>query len=264
MSEKRQQTLANHAKIDPWFHYFLAPVLLACFIASIVFLFNGINALHIWLAVFSLVALLLCFRTRIYSLKVQDRVIRLEERLRLYALLPESLKAKIPGLSERQLIALRFAADQELPIAGRKDIEGEPRSQSNQESHQQLAAGLLAGVKAPSVYSCQFSALRESTLNRTLLTEKTSSWNSSPLRLKLGPAGIEPIDRVLRLVESSKGRLQPNRIRRHFRVFDGFAPRLEHFLGSFDPLLDRGELSRLKIRQFLPGRTGQGVVASAR
>ena len=122
MSEKRQQTLANHAKIDPWFHYFLAPVLLICFIASIVFLFHGVNALHIWLAVFSLAALLLCFRTRIYSLKVQDRVIRLEERLRLYALLPESLKAKIPELSERQLIALRFAADQELPSLVEKTL----------------------------------------------------------------------------------------------------------------------------------------------
>jgi Family of unknown function (DUF6526) len=122
MSERRQQTLANHAKIDPWFHYFLLPVLLICFIASIVFLFHGVNALHIWLAVFSLAALLLCFRIRIYSLKVQDRVIRLEERLRLYALLPESLKAKIPELSERQLIALRFAADQELPSLVEKTL----------------------------------------------------------------------------------------------------------------------------------------------
>ena len=54
MSERRPQTLANHAKFDPLFHFFLAPVLLGCFIASIVFLFHGLNALHIWLAVFSL------------------------------------------------------------------------------------------------------------------------------------------------------------------------------------------------------------------
>ena len=73
MSEKHPQTLANHAQIDPWFHFVLAPVLLICFIASIVFLFYGINALHVWLAVFSLAALLLCFKTRIYALKVQDR-----------------------------------------------------------------------------------------------------------------------------------------------------------------------------------------------
>src|SRR5271165_1260895 len=115
MSEKRPQTLANHAKFDPLFHYFLAPVLLGCFIASIVFLFHGLNALHIWFAVFSLAALLLCFTTRSYALKVQDRVIRLEERLRLSALLPEHLKARIPELTEQQLIALRFAADEEVP-----------------------------------------------------------------------------------------------------------------------------------------------------
>ena len=115
MSEKRPQTLANHAKTDPWFHYFLVPVLLICFIASIVFLFHGVNALHIWLAVFSLAALLLCFRSRIYSLKVQDRIIRLEEQLRLSALLPEALRPRIRDLSEQQLISLRFAADDEIP-----------------------------------------------------------------------------------------------------------------------------------------------------
>ena len=92
MSERRPQTVANHAKFDPLFHFFLAPVLLGCFIASIVFLFHGINALHIWLAVFSLAAFLLSFKTRVYSLKVQDRVIRLEERLRLSALLSEALE----------------------------------------------------------------------------------------------------------------------------------------------------------------------------
>jgi hypothetical protein len=115
MSERRPQTLANHAKFDPLFHFFLAPVLLGCFIASIVFLFRGISALHIWLAVFSLAAFLLCFKSRVYSLKVQDRIIRLEERLRLAALLPEPLRSRIPELDERQLIALRFAADAEIP-----------------------------------------------------------------------------------------------------------------------------------------------------
>jgi hypothetical protein len=115
MSERPPQTLANHARFDPLFHFFLVPVLLICFIASIVFLFHGVNALHIWLAVFSLAAFLLCFKTRVYALKVQDRVIRLEERLRLSALLPDALKFRIPELTEQQLVALRFAADAEVP-----------------------------------------------------------------------------------------------------------------------------------------------------
>jgi len=115
MSERTPQTLANHAKLDPIFHFFLAPVLLACFIASIVFLFHEVDALRVWFAVLSLAAFLLCFKTRLYALKVQDRIIRLEERLRLTALLPEPLRAKIPQLTEPQLIALRFAADEEVP-----------------------------------------------------------------------------------------------------------------------------------------------------
>jgi hypothetical protein len=115
MSEKSHQTFANHAKTDPWFHYFLIPVFLICFIWSIVFLFHGFTALHIWLVVFSLTALLLCFKTRIYSLKVQDRIIRLEERLRLHALLADPLRARVHELTEQQLIAIRFAADDEIP-----------------------------------------------------------------------------------------------------------------------------------------------------
>ncbi len=115
MSERRPQTLANHGKFDALYHFFVVPLLLICFIASVVFAIQRPRPLHIWLVFFALGILLLAVKSRMYSLKVQDRVIRLEERLRLAALLPEPLKARIHELTEQQLIAIRFAADDEVP-----------------------------------------------------------------------------------------------------------------------------------------------------
>jgi hypothetical protein len=114
MSETKVQTYANHGRLDPWYHFFLAPISLIIFIASIVHLVRHPHPwglVHVVLA-FALVVLVVKLRT--YSLKVQDRVIRLEERLRLATLLPEPLRSRINELDIRQLISLRFASDAEL------------------------------------------------------------------------------------------------------------------------------------------------------
>jgi len=76
---------------------------------------------HAILNLFLAIALLiLAFLARLFALGVQDRVIRLEERLRYQKLLPEDLKARINEFTTIQLVALCFASDTELPALARK------------------------------------------------------------------------------------------------------------------------------------------------
>jgi hypothetical protein len=115
-----QQDNAHHARLDPLFHFFLAPVAL---IVLIVMIYRAVTGptwdsiLHIVIALWAFIA---AFKIRTYALKVQDRVIRLEERLRLKELLPATLQPKIGALTEDQLIGLRFASDGELPDLAQK------------------------------------------------------------------------------------------------------------------------------------------------
>ncbi len=115
MAERTPQTLANHVRLDPPFHYFLLPVLAISWIVSVVLLVRHPALLHFWGVVFVTAIIVAVIKSRLYALKVQDRVIRLEERLRLAALLPDSLRPQIAKLSEGQFIALRFASDAEVP-----------------------------------------------------------------------------------------------------------------------------------------------------
>ena len=115
MPEQPTQSLANYTRRDPLFHFFILPVLAITVGWAIVACARNPSALSVWLVLFTAAVLFGAFKTRLYALKVQDRVIRLEERLRLAALLPEQGRDCIPHLTESQLIALRFAADEELP-----------------------------------------------------------------------------------------------------------------------------------------------------
>jgi hypothetical protein len=122
MAEKRAQTFANHTRFDPLFHFFLIPLFALGVLMSLVHFFAHLGEgdfrdhFHAALLILLAFALLIwLFKTRLYALKVQDRIIRLEERLRLMQLLPEPLRSRIPELTEGQLIALRFASDAELP-----------------------------------------------------------------------------------------------------------------------------------------------------
>lgn len=118
------QTYKKHARWLPAYHFFVIPVLLA----------NTLNAIrHVWLLptlgmVFQLIVavalLMLGFLARVMTLTVQDRVIRLEMRLRLRGVLPPDLQPRINELTYRQLVAMRFASDAELTELVREILEG--------------------------------------------------------------------------------------------------------------------------------------------
>lgn len=108
------QTFANHRRNDPPFHFFVIPVAVISVIAAIVQLVRFPGLGNAWWLVVAIAATVATFKIRLYALRVQDRVIRLEERLRLMSVLPEPLRSRIGELSGRQLIGLRFASDAEL------------------------------------------------------------------------------------------------------------------------------------------------------
>jgi hypothetical protein len=116
MAEKLPQTMANHVRLHPPFHFFALPVSAIALIMAIVNVVLHYELLAAWTIVLMAAALTMStLLSRINALKAQDRVIRLEERLRLAQLLNEPLKFRIGELTEPQLIAIRFCSDAELP-----------------------------------------------------------------------------------------------------------------------------------------------------
>lgn len=118
MSNPKPQSFSNHARFDPPYHFVTSTLLLANLIIGIVLIVLSLHTqvlLSVWISMIWLTLVLMTFLLRTYPLKVQDRVIRLEERLRLDALLPEPLRKRIHELTEDQLIGLRFASDDEIP-----------------------------------------------------------------------------------------------------------------------------------------------------
>jgi hypothetical protein len=116
-----EQSFANHTKLVPTFHLFVLPVLVLNVVQSIYrFVQLGIKWDGFVGMLTAVALLLLAFHARLFALRVQDRVIRLEERQRLGLLLPEDLRARVAEFTLSQLIALRFASDKELPTLARE------------------------------------------------------------------------------------------------------------------------------------------------
>jgi hypothetical protein len=118
------QTLQNHIRLVPLFHFFVLPVLF------INVLYTSWNATQMptggtaWAFVVAAALLTLSLVARTMVLRVQDRVIRLEMRLRLHEALPAELRNRVPELTPRQLVALRFASDAEMPDLVREVLAG--------------------------------------------------------------------------------------------------------------------------------------------
>jgi hypothetical protein len=108
------QTFANHTRWHPPFHFFVLPVMLINFIWSIVQFVMSLGWNSGWWIVVSLALLLLTFFVRTNSLKVQDRIIRLEEKLRYQQVLSPAVAQRSSALTPGQIVALRFAGDDEL------------------------------------------------------------------------------------------------------------------------------------------------------
>ncbi len=119
-----EQNFANHGKVLPPFHFFVVPVMAINLFWSIYRLivtgFSWDGCERVLLALGLAVGFL---TARMMALKVQDRVIRLEERLRYERLLPADLKPRIGEFAVEQLISLRFASDAELPALARKVLD---------------------------------------------------------------------------------------------------------------------------------------------
>jgi len=119
----KSQDIKNHARLDPSYHVLLLGLYLLNLVYAGFHLYRQPSLSSGWYLVLSLAAIVPIFKLRTYPLKVQDRVIRLEERLRLQALAPQQWHAQIYRLSESQLIALRFAGDDEVVELAKQALE---------------------------------------------------------------------------------------------------------------------------------------------
>ena len=123
MSDTKAQNLKNHGRLDPAFHFFLFFVLVANLVFALIHLYHHRDIHAGWFLVLSISVFVAWVKIRTYPLKVQDRIIRLEERLRLQALAPTEWHSQIYKLTEDQLIGLRFAADNEVVELAKQALE---------------------------------------------------------------------------------------------------------------------------------------------
>jgi uncharacterized protein DUF6526 len=120
-----EQTYKSHSKYIPVFHFFVEPVLLLNVVAQILYLNKYRTLYKAWMVIVAIALAVLPFVARYMVARVQDRVIRLEERMRLASLLPAEVRGRIDDLTVPQLVALRFASDDEVAGLAQRCLNGE-------------------------------------------------------------------------------------------------------------------------------------------
>lgn len=123
MAQEKLQNFENHVRVVPAYHMFVFGVFLVNVIWRLVQLRYGITFASIMNVLMGAAFVVLFFYARVFSLTVQDRVIRLEMRLRMERLLPADLRSRISEFTIPQLVSLRFAGDEELPLLARQVLD---------------------------------------------------------------------------------------------------------------------------------------------
>jgi len=119
------QTYASHRRFVPEFHFFVVPVLFLHVIVRAVQFARNPQPITAWLVIVAIALLVGIYSARPMALRAQDRVIRFEERVRLARLLPSDLRGRVDELSTGQLIALRFAPDDEVQELTSRALDGD-------------------------------------------------------------------------------------------------------------------------------------------
>ena len=125
------QTRTSHRRFIPLWHFFALPVLIINVFVLGVHLYHYPSLANAWGVIVAVALAVAIFMSRVMPLRAQDRVIRLEERLRLERVLPADLRGRINDLRAEQLIGLRFAPDDELPELTRRSLSGELKTRAD-------------------------------------------------------------------------------------------------------------------------------------
>jgi hypothetical protein len=125
------QTRASHRRFIPLWHFFALPILIANVVIVAVRFVGAPGFATGWAIAVAIALVIGIFLSRSMPLRAQDRIIRLEERLRFEKILPADLRGRMDDLTAEQIIGLRFASDDEVPELTRRALSGELKTRAD-------------------------------------------------------------------------------------------------------------------------------------